>query len=125
MSASVVPEYSQTEDGKALRFALQHGRTLSVSAADTSHLVEIHAESGMLELRIRVTDQGPVLEVNSIRISLRAAESVNVECKEFNVKAEQSVDLQSQGEFKVSGEADVRVDAKGEVHVKGTMIYLN
>ncbi len=104
---------------------LRDGRTLTVSGQGTQELVEIHASSGMLELRIKLTEQGPVLQMESVRLQLRASESVEVETKQFTVKAEESATIQSGGEVRLAGEADVRVDANGEVHVKGKMIYLN
>ncbi len=104
---------------------LRDGRTLTVSGQGSQELVEIHASSGMLELRIKLTEQGPVLQMESVRLQLRASESVEVETKQFTVKAEESATIQSGGEVRLAGEADVRVDANGEVHVKGKMIYLN
>jgi hypothetical protein len=101
---------------------LREGRTLSVVEGD---LVEIRAASGQLELRIRMTDDGPVLEMESVRLMLKAAESVDVDCQDFNVNAERSVGIASQGEITLSGKADVLVDAQGEVHVTGEMIHLN
>ena len=101
---------------------LRDGRTLSVTEGD---LVEVRAASGRLELRIRMTDDGPVLELESVRLMLRAAESVDVDCEDFNVNARSSVGISSQGEIALSGAADVRVDAEGEVHVTGEIIHLN
>lgn len=101
---------------------LREGRTLSVTEGE---LVEVRAASGQLELRIRMTDDGPVLELESVRLMLKAAESVDVECEEFNVNARRSVDIAAQGEIAISGAADVRVDAAGEVHVTGEIIHLN
>jgi hypothetical protein len=102
---------------------LRQGRTLAVGPDDG--VVEIRGPAGTLELRIRLTDQGPVLEMETLRLSLRAAESIDIEAKELNVKTQKSLGLSSEGEIKLSGKADVRVDADGEVHVTGEMIYLN
>ena len=79
----------------------------------------------MVELRVMVTDAGVVLQMESVHISLKAAESVNVECKDFNVKAGNAVSMESKGEMKLTGQADVRITANGEVRVTGAMIYLN
>jgi hypothetical protein len=104
---------------------LRQGRTLTLDSAGDDGLVEIRGPSGTLELRIRLTDAGPVLEVETLRLSLRAAESIDIEAKELNVSTERSLGLSSGGDIKLSGKADVRVDAEGEVHVTGEMIYLN
>jgi len=101
---------------------LREGRTLSVTEGD---LVEVRAASGQLELRIRMTDDGPVLELESVRLMLKATESVDVECEDFNVNAQRSVGIAAQSEITISGAADVRVDAEGEVHVTGEIIHLN
>jgi hypothetical protein len=104
---------------------LRQGRTLTLASDGADELIEIRAASGSLELRIRMTDQGPALEIETIRLALRAAEAIDIECKELNVAAERSLALSSLGEITVSGKADVHVDADGDVHVQGEMIYLN
>lgn len=114
-----------TETVETRHLYLRDGRTLTVAGQGTEELVEIRASSGMLELRIKMTEQGPVLQMESVRLQLKATESVDVEAKQFNVRTEESTTIESRGELKLSGEADVRVDANGEVHVKGKMIYLN
>ena len=104
---------------------LRDGRTLSVTTDGRDELVEVRASSGQLELRIKLTEQGPVLQMESVRLELKASEAVEIEAKQFAVRTEQGIALESKGEVAVRGEADVRVDAKGEVHVNGAMIYLN
>ena len=121
--AQVASESAETAETRHLY--LRDGRTLTVAGQGTEELVEIRASSGMLELRIKMTEQGPVLQMESVRLQLKATESVDIETKQFNVRAEESVTVASKGELKLSGEADVRVDANGEVHVNGKMIYLN
>jgi hypothetical protein len=103
---------------------LRQGRTLALDSADGDQLIEIRGPSGGLELRIRLTAEGPVLEIETVHLSLRAAESVDIDCKDFNLSADR-IGLKSEGEMTLSGKADVRVDADGEVHVQGEMIYLN
>jgi phage baseplate assembly protein gpV len=103
---------------------LREGRTLSVVPSGDDELVEVRSADGTLELRLLMTDEGPVLQMESVRLSLRAAESVDVETKDFTVNADR-MELRSQEEIRVSGKADVHVDAGGDVHVTGEMIYLN
>jgi hypothetical protein len=67
-------------------------------------LVEVHAPDGRLEVRIRLTEDGPVLEMESVRLSLRATESLEVEAKDVRVKASGEMDLQAGGDVTVTGE---------------------
>jgi hypothetical protein len=96
---------------------LREGRRLSLASVGKDELVEIRGAGGKLELRIRLTEDGPVLEMESVRLVLRAEESVDVETKDFNVTAAAGI--------KLEGKADVLVNADGEVRVTGEMIYLN
>jgi phage gp45-like len=104
---------------------LRGDRTLTLLPAGRDDLVEIRAGDGQLQLRVRLTDEGPILEMDSVRLQLRAQESVDVECKDFNVNAERQVGLSSEGGITVDGKADVTVTAEGEVRVTGEMIWLN
>ncbi|HEY5936419.1 MAG TPA: hypothetical protein VIU61_17330 [Kofleriaceae bacterium] len=103
---------------------LRDGRKLSVSEQGKDQLVEIRNESGMLELRIKLTEEGPVLQMESVRLQLKASEAVEIESPRVEIKGTEQLEL-SGGQVTLSGEEDVKVDAKGEVRVKGKMIWLN
>jgi phage gp45-like len=103
---------------------LKDGRKLVVSEAGSDQLVEIRSDSGMLELRIRLTEQGPVLQMESLRLQLKASEAVEIESPRVEIKGSERVEV-SGGQVKITSEDDVNVEAKGEVRVAGKMIYLN
>jgi hypothetical protein len=96
---------------------LRDGRTLTVSESGSDELVEIRGSSGMVEVRIKLTEDGPVLQMESARLSLKASESVEISSKRVEIRATESVAVTSDNE--------VVVDAEGEVRVNGKMIYLN
>lgn len=88
---------------------LAHGRTLALVHSAGDDLVELRGADGGLELRIRMTAEGPVLQMESLRLSLKAAEEVQVQCRRFDVQTTE----------------DLRLDAGGDVRVTGTLIHLN
>src|SRR5436190_21560616 len=96
---------------------LREGRTLTVAEAGRDDLVEIRSSSGLVELRIRLTEEGPVLQMESARLQLKASEAVEIESKRIEIRATETVQLVSDNEIKV--------DAEGEVRVNGKMVYLN
>jgi hypothetical protein len=104
---------------------LAHGRLLTVDSAGPEQLVEIRGASGLVELRVKITEGGPVLLIEGVRIALKATEAVDVDSPRFRVTASESIELTSRGTIHVSGEGNVSVNANGEVHVKGEMIFLN
>lgn len=105
--------------------ALQHGRRLSITTTGNDDLVEIRGQGGAIELRIRITAEGPVLQLEAARLSLKAAGSVDVDCATFNVRARESVELCSEGTLRVQGDEGVQVEAVGDVRVSGKLIHLN
>jgi hypothetical protein len=96
---------------------LREGRTLSIEQSGTDDLVEIRSSSGQVELRIKLTEEGPVLQMESARLQLKASEAVEIESKRIEIRATETVQIASKDEIKV--------DAEGEVRVNGKMIYLN
>src|SRR5688500_6690668 len=96
---------------------LRDGRKLVLSEQGNDQLVEIRSASGMLELRIKLTEQGPVLQMESVRLQLKATEAVEIESKRVEIRASETLQLSSDNE--------VKVEADGDVRVNGKMIFLN
>jgi hypothetical protein len=103
---------------------LRDGRKLVVTDAGSDQLVEIRSGSGMVELRIKLTEQGPVLQMESVRLELKASEAVEIESPRVAINGTEQLELKG-GEVEVTGEQDVDVTAKGDVRVVGKKIFLN
>jgi methionine-rich copper-binding protein CopC len=112
------------EESDQREVSLRDGRRLTVSEAGVDQLVEIRDEAGALEVRIRLTSEGPVLQMNSVRLQLRASEAVQIEAPTVELKGSERLEL-SGGQVSLHGEKDVEVEAEGDVRVVGKMIYLN
>lgn len=110
------PEEAQEHATEKREVFLRDGRKLVVSDAGTDQLVEIRNESGMLELRIKLTEQGPVLQMESVRLQLKATEAVEIESQRVAIKGTEQVEVAG-GKVDVTAEEDVRV--------RGEKIYLN
>jgi len=95
-------EHEETAESREVY--LKDGRKLVVSEQGTDQLVEIRNESGMVEIRIQLTEQGPVVQVEAARMKLSAAESVQIESKKIELKSEEGTEIESEGEVRVRGE---------------------
>src|SRR6478672_9440134 len=96
---------------------LKEGRTLSVEQSGTDELVEIRSSSGQVELRIKLTEEGPVLQMESARLQLKASESVEIVSIRVETGPTEPVQRARKDEIKVA--------AEGEVGVNGKMFWLN
>jgi hypothetical protein len=110
---SAGPDTAQPEATRAgIVHPIGHGRSLALVPQGHDSTVEIRAENGMLELRIRVTDAGPVLEMQGIKLALTATESIEMKSPRVMVEAEESLTLASRGE--------ARLLANDRIHVRTT-----
>ncbi|MEZ4368578.1 MAG: hypothetical protein R2939_20205 [Kofleriaceae bacterium] len=85
-----------TEDAEPeQRVYLADGRQLAIVRDGGRQAVEFRAPSGQLELRVRLTEDGPVLSLETVRLEVRAAESVDIQCKDFQVTATESATIEA------------------------------
>jgi hypothetical protein len=80
---------------------LRFGRTLGVEHEGAVDVLEVRGADGAVELRLKLTEDGVVLQLEAARISL---------------KADQSIDLDS---------PTINVSAEGDVRVRGGRVFIN
>lgn len=102
---------------------LRGGKKLVVGESGVDQYVEIRNESGMLEVRIVLTDSGPILKMESLKLSMKAAEEVTIDATKVSIRGD-VINLDAKT-LSLGAEEDIVVDAKNEVRVVGRMIYLN
>jgi hypothetical protein len=103
---------------------LRGGRKLVVSDQGRDQLVEVRSESGMVELRIVLTEQGPVLQMESVRLQLKATEAVEIESRRVEIRGTEQLAMTG-GEVDLRADQDMLVEAMGETCVVGAPIHLN
>src|SRR5215212_7513132 len=86
---------------------LPSGRSIILRVAGEEEL-EIRSPSGETQLRVILTDQGPVLRLSGVRLELEAAETVAIRCRNFEVHAGEAVQLTGQ---------EMRVQTTGDIHL--------
>ena len=96
--------------------ALGRGRRLEVAPGESGEVVEIRAADGQLELRVVLTENGPVLQLDAVKLALRA-DDVAIDCKRLAVNASDEVAIESEGEL--------RTTSAGDTRIAGKLIYLN
>jgi hypothetical protein len=107
------------------RMYLDGGRQVAVVEHAGQQAVEIRAASGQLELRIKLTAEGPVLSLDGVKVEMNAAESLQIKCKDFKVEATESTTIESKGELKIKSDGEMELDSPSDVRIKGKKIWLN
>ena len=120
----LVVEPGTEESSEDRELYLRDGRKLTVTESGADQLVEIRSESGMVELRVKLTAEGPVLQMEAVKLQLKATEAVEIESKRVEVKATETLEL-SGGEVAVKAEGEMELESKDDLRVRGKIIYLN
>ncbi len=97
--------------------ALRSGATVSVHPDPRGETIVLRSAAGLVDLSIRMTDQGPVLSLRGVRLEIEATEELAVRCREFTVEARDGIRLASGGE--------VHVRSQGQTFVDGDFVNLN
>lgn len=115
---------TEAETSDEQRVYLDDGRQVAITRDGGRQAVEIRAASGQLELRIKLTEDGPVLVLDGVKVELSAT-SVDVACDTFNVHAREAATITSAGTAAVRATEQVDVESAADVVVVGKHIRLN
>lgn len=99
---------------------LTHGpsrREVTLDFADSRGSIEIRSPEGVVELRITLTEQGPVLSVSAASIRLEAVDTLALSCRRFEVDAQEAMTLKSAGQIQLA--------AKHALQMNGEQLFLN
>lgn len=118
-------EHETEEQADERTMYLEHGRSLAVTSSGLSQLIEVRAASGQVELRIRMTEDGPVLQLDGIKLEVSAEDTIQLQCREFKVDAAESVEIASQGGLRVTSKDEMALESEVDVRVRGEKIWLN
>jgi phage gp45-like len=105
--------------------ALPSGKTVVVRADGRTEEIEVRSSTGALEIRIVLTDQGPVLTLCGARLEINATDTVAVNCKHFAVRAAEGVVLDAAGDIALVSGQETRLRSAGDTFIDGKLLKLN
>ena len=103
---------------------LPSGRSVVLKVTSAGDELEVRSPGGTVEVRILLSDTGPVVHLSGARLELEAPDTVALRCRRLEVTTEESTHLSSAGSLRLSGQ-EMRVQTKGDIHLNGDVIRLN
>lgn len=116
------PEVPAVRDSRSL---LPSGRQLVVKAHAHDEEIEVRSAGGEVEVRIVLTDQGPILRLRGARLEIDSSDTVAVNCRQFEVNASHGVQLRAAGDVGVQSDAEIRLKSGGQTYIDGDYVNLN
>lgn len=117
------PQTPALPEAEIVERALPSGRSLVLRVGGDGEEIEIRGAGGAVDLRITLTDAGPVVSLRGARVEVDSAD-VAVRCRTFDVQATGTVRVASEQEVRFEAD-ELRAETKRDIHLNGTFIRLN
>ena len=115
---------SDVEHSK-MRMQLESGRQVMVHSSEKDELIEIAESDGEIIMKVRMTDDGPVISVSGAHLELKSTETIALEAKKIKIKAKDKVVVESKGGLEIDSSKKISIKSGDDIRVAGKMIYLN
>ena len=104
--------------------SLPSGRSVVVRVDGGREELEVRSPQGDVEVRITLTDAGPVVCLRGARLELESPEAVAINCRKFEVNTQEGTALKSAGPVQIEGQ-ELNVKTADDIRMKGKIIHLN
>lgn len=122
-AAAITLPTESANDDPVLKRSLPSGRSLVLRTEASGEEIEIRSARGELELRIALTDAGPVVTLREARLEVAAPELV-FRCRSFDVQASDSLNLRCEREVRIESD-ELRARTEHDIHLNGAYVRIN
>lgn len=116
------PSPTNNNRGDHRRLGLAHGR--SVELREDGGLLLISREGGEVELKLRITEDGPTLIFDQAGLALAGDGDLDLRCNKLRVQARGGVSLESGGDMTQRVAGDFRLDARDDARIAAQAVEL-
>jgi hypothetical protein len=102
---------------------LPSGRSLHLRTDATGEEIELRSARGELDLRIVLTDAGPVVTLRCARLEVESPD-VAFRCHNFDVQTTGDLRLKSEGQVAIQAD-ELRATTEHDIHLNGAYVRLN
>ena len=104
---------------------LDSGRQVLVRSDQEAEYIEIMEPNGEITLKVRMTDDGPVVSVHGARLELTSSETIALEAKKIAIRAEEEAVFESKGRLDMDAKKKMNIQCDDDIKLVGKIIHLN
>jgi len=116
---------AEAGEAKKTRLQLDSGRQIRVHAREKEEILEIVEPKGDIVMKVRLTEAGPVITVHGAHLELTSTETLTLDAKKIQIKAQEQAAIESKGSLEINASKKIGIHSDQDVRVVGKMIYLN
>ncbi|MBW2567504.1 MAG: hypothetical protein JRE24_11670, partial [Deltaproteobacteria bacterium] len=94
-------ERSVVDQQKKRQMQLDSGWQVLVHSDEKEELLEIVEPEGVVVMKVRLTDAGPVITVRGAHLELKSIETLTLEAKKVEIKAQEEAVVESKGSLRI------------------------
>lgn len=87
--------------------------------------IEVRSADGEMEVRISLTESGPVLSLRGARLDIQSTDAISVSCRQFEVNTAEDVVMQCGGDFGIQSAGEVQLKSSKQTFIDGDYVNLN
>ena len=118
-------EQAEVLQGRTIQMQLDSGRQILVHSHEKEEILEIVEPEGEVVMKVRLTDDGPVITVHGASLELKSSEILTLEAKKVIIKAKEEVVVESKGSLEIDSSKKMGLRSDEEIRIVGKMIHLN
>ena len=112
-------ETSTQEGNKEKRVQLDSGRRIHVQCDGQEEIIEIAESNGDILMKVRMTDEGPVISAQGARLELKSSETIALEAKKIRIQAQEEAIVESKGGLDLSASKKMDLHADDDIRIVG------
>jgi uncharacterized protein (DUF2345 family) len=116
---------SDTVEDTKKRIRLVSGRQIILDSTEKEELIQFVEPKGEIVMTVRMTDTGPVITVRGAHLELKSTESITLEAKKIEMRADEEAALKSKGSLELTSAKNMDIQSNDEIRIDGKMIHLN
>ncbi len=116
---------SNVEHVEKIRMQLDSGRQILVHSSEKEELIEIAAPEGEIIMKVRMTDDGPVISVRGAHLELKSTETIALKAKQIKIQAEEDAVVKSNGSLEIDSSKKMAIHSNDNICIAGKIIHLN
>ena len=116
---------ADVEHVEKIRMQLDSGRQILVHSGEKEELIEIAAPGGEIIMKVRMTDDGPVISVRGAHLELKSTETIALKAKQVKIQAEEKAVVESKGSLEIDSSKKMAIHSNDDICIAGKIIHLN
>jgi len=116
---------SNSNNSEERQINLNSDYKLSIKTKSKKEIIELLDNKGNISLEIKLTDSGPVISAQGLKLDISSTEDLSFRSKKIIIDSEEETLISSQGKTLIKSKGDIKINSDNDIRMNSKLIYLN